>query len=50
MTRLAQETAIYQLHLERQRVDPEDEMVAEDVRRSRAAMEVAWLDQLGEIK
>jgi hypothetical protein len=41
---------MYQLHLERQRVDPDDEQIAEDVCRARAAMEVAWLDQLGEIK
>jgi hypothetical protein len=50
MTRLAQETEAFQLHIERLRIDPEDEMVIEDVRRARAALEVAWLDQLGEIK
>jgi hypothetical protein len=46
MTRLAQETALFQLHLERQRVRPDDEDVAEDVRRAHAAMTVAWLEEI----
>ena len=43
VTRLAQETELFHLHLERLRLDPDSELVREDARRARAALEVGLL-------
>ncbi len=45
MTRIAQETVAYQLHLERHRARPDCEQTFEDLLRARAALEVAWLEE-----
>lgn len=43
MSALAAATEAYQAMLEGQRAHPDDEDIAEDVEKARAAMEVEWL-------
>lgn len=45
---LADETEAYQALLEGHRAYPDDEEIAEDLDRARAAMEVAWLKHVTE--
>lgn len=44
MTKLAAATEAYQAMLEGQRAHPDDEDIAEDVEKARAAMEIEWLE------
>jgi predicted transcriptional regulator len=45
---LADQTEAYQALLEGHRAHPDDDEIAEDLRRARAAMEVAWLEHVAE--
>lgn len=48
MADLDEATEAYQVFLEGNRAHPDDELIADDLDKARAAMEVAWLEHLAD--